>query len=144
MSRRNRFKIVQSEYFFQNLEKVSNQLNCWARGYNPHDNCRSYPSMTSQSWSLTDNNAKQYKQYKPYKWVKLKNESGSVPHSHSHRVGYNSVPKDYLYQLAQYFYPCTVHTIHFLQTLNQSRLILGTFDPNLWQLAISPIIGQTL
>ena len=72
---------------------------------------------------------------------KNKNERFSIEKQepiHSQKLRPN-IDQDEIYKISQFYYPCTAHTIHFLQT-NQFRnqLIFGPFDPTLWTLALKP------
>ena len=115
--RQNRFKIVQSEYFFANLEKVTNMINCWARGYAANNNCQ-----------IT------FVEQKKYQWITV-DASRSVKGVHSKQKFYHSESVETLFNFAQFLYPCTTHIVYWLQMLNHS-LILGEFDPTLWQYSI--------
>ena len=127
----NRFIIVQSEYFFDNLETVSNRLHCWALGYNPFDNCTTY----------IEDDGRNVDGAKKYKWIhinfawraemRLFNDHTSVSQKYP-------VPKEYVQYLAQWFTPCTKHLLHVIETIeaNDASLILGDFVPSRWKMAM--------
>ena len=142
MDEKQRFMLVQSEYYFNNLEDITNRLRCWAMGYNPWKNCT--------FWDKGGNNKKQgrYSRYindkKEYKWVKFDytlKQNKQIAHAHDSQYKQAVNISNYFQKyLSKWLQPCTIHTVYLLQMIkNKSSFVMfdNYFDPNLWSLAIS-------
>ena len=101
-SLRNRFKIVQSEYYFANEEVVLNYLLRWTMNQN----------VDSRGNSVNNKNNNQNDKRKEYEHVWL-SEDKQVAHSKKLRP---NTTETEIYNIANYYFPCTAHIAHFLQT----------------------------
>lgn len=140
----NRLRFVQSEYFFEHMEDIANELYCWSLGYNPHKKCEKTSFVASNSGE--------------YDWIKLDITTLGEEHSRSHSIKakQNSIDQRYQRMLAKFYQPCTTHMIHFLQKMQMMQtkylermkngwmyyLLIGTFDPKLWSVATSPMFDR--
>ena len=112
---RNRFKIIQSEYYFANEEKVFNYLINW----------------TLSGGTKYQQNANQFEN------ISLKPRKAR--HSNKWRP---DISNDSLHKIQHFYFPCTIHMVNFFQTNKyRDQLLYGGFDPNSWQLAMEPL-GQ--
>ena len=119
---RNRFKIIQSEYYFANEEQVFTYLIKWTL-LSDATKYRKIPknieNIDSTKVSFKKKTPRHSKKWRP----DLSNET--------------------LDKIEHFYFPCTAHTIHFLQTNEYKKdLIYGVFDPTLWKFAMKPQ-GQT-
>lgn len=114
---RNRFKIIQPEFYFDNEEMVFDSL---------------------MNWVVKSGNTDAKNNFGKFFHI----EKGEPKHFHTLRP---NITQDEIYKISQFYYPCTAQTVHFLQTNPfRNQLVLGAFDPMLWTLAMQPAGKQRI